>query len=51
MVATVVTLLEKADTVYNQLNAHKPHLEALLQKVLVERRMYFVLVRLRKVMS
>nr|CAB3267471.1 E3 ubiquitin-protein ligase UBR4-like [Phallusia mammillata] len=33
MVANVVTLLEKADNVYNQLNAHKPQLEALLLQI------------------
>ena len=33
MVTAVGVLLEKADVVYNQLNAHKPQLEALLLQV------------------
>jgi len=33
MVSNVVTLLEKADNIYKQLNAHKPQLEALLLQV------------------
>lgn len=38
MVSAVGSLLEKADAVYNQLNAHKPQLETLLLQVRIPSR-------------